>query len=139
LDQNAIFLPVLALMGWTFLVLLMIPFRRFKAAFAKEVCADDFRCGESDNVPLAVRLPNRMFMNLLEMPTLFYALAVILFLTHNVDALCVALAWGYVGLRVLHSVITLTYNHIFHRFLAFAFSNVIVLGLWLKLAGALLK
>lgn len=139
MNQTAVFFPLLSLMGWTFLVLLMIPYRRFKAAFAGGVTADDFRCGESDAVPAAVRLPNRVFMNLLEMPLLYYVLLTIFYVTQNVDQVCLYLAWGYVALRIVHSLITLTYNHVFHRFLAFAVSNLFVLGLWLRLMTALAK
>ena len=133
MNQTAIFLPVLALMGWTFLVLLLIPYRRFKAAFAGQVGAKDFLCGESDKVPQYVLLPNRAFMNLFEMPVLFYLLAMTIFITRNVDAAFVALAWFYVGLRVLHSLIFLTYNHVVHRFLSFAISNLLVLAIWVRL------
>ncbi len=139
MPQTAIFLPVLALVGWTMLVLLLIPFRRFRAFFSGEVCAADFRNGEYENVPAAVRMPNRMFMNLLEMPVLFYVLSLIFYVTGNVDPLCVVLGWCYVGLRVVHSLISLTYNNVLHRFFAFAFSNVVVLVLWLKLLPPLLK
>lgn len=139
MNPSAIFLPLFALMGWTFLVLLLIPYRRFKAVFAGQVTAGDFRLGESNRVPDEVKMPNRMFMNLLEMPVLFYVLTIIIYVTGNVDPNCIVLSWSYVGLRVLHSLIALTYNHVFHRFLAFALSNVVILILWLKLSSAFLK
>ena len=130
--QDSIFLPVLALVGWTLLVLLLIPYRRFRALFAGRVTAEDFRCGESNAVPADVRQPNRMFMNLLEMPVLFYLLALVLYITGNVDAFAVVLGWIYFTLRVAHNLISLTYNHVFQRFLVFAFSNIVVLILWLR-------
>ena len=139
MEQTAIFSPVLALVGWTLMILLLIPYCRFRATFAGLVSAEDFRYGESERVPAEVRLPNRMFMNLLEMPVLFYVLAIILFTTGKVDTTAIELAWSYSGLRVIHSLIMLTYNNVFHRFLVFAFSNVLVLLLWLKLSVALLK
>ena len=109
-NQSTIFWPVLALMGWTFLILLLIPYQRFKGAFAGQVTAEDFHCGESDNVPSSIKLPNRIFMNLLEMPVLFYVLSLILFITHNVDSLFINLARAYFAFRVLHSLVYLTYN-----------------------------
>ena len=132
MPQTAIFLPVLGLIGWTLLVLLLIPYRRFRAAAAGRVSADDYRYGERESVPPEIRLANRAFMNLLEMPVLFYALALILYVSGNVDPQAVVLAWVYLGLRIAHSLIFLTYNHIFHRFLAFAGSNLVVLALWLR-------
>lgn len=131
MNQTSIFLPALALMGWTLAVLLLIPFQRFKAVFAGQVTAHDFRHGESADVPAAVSLPNRAFMNLLEMPVLFYVLGIVSYVTQIVTPNTVMLAWVYFGLRVAHSVIFLTYNHVFHRFLAFAISNVALLFMWI--------
>lgn len=133
MSANAIFLPALALMGWTFVVLTMILWRRVGSARAGEVDARDFRYGESARVPDRVRLPNRVYMNLLELPIIYYALTLIFFVTGNVDETAVVLGWTYVLLRVAHSLITLTYNNVFHRLAAFACSNVVVLALWLKL------
>ena len=127
------------LIGWTLLVLLMIPYQRFKAYFAGQVSAHDFKCGESCNVPDEVCMPNRNLMNLLEIPVLFYAVCLMLYVTHTVDGLAVALAWVYVVLRCIHSFIHLSYNHVFHRFAVFATSNVVMALLWFKLLLALLN
>lgn len=48
-----------------------------------------------------------------------------------------ALAWVYVVLRGIHSLIHLSYNHVFHRFAVFATSNVVMALLWLNLLLAL--
>ena len=105
MKSTAIFLPALALMLWTLLVLVQVPIRRFTAYFRKRVGPLDFQCGESSNVPADVALPNRIFMNLLEVPVLFYALAFIAFSTNQVNPVSVGLAWLYVALRVVHSLI----------------------------------
>lgn len=132
MNQMTIFWPITALMGWTLLILLLIPWRRLRAVFAGKVSAEDFRCGESDRVPPAVQVPNRVFMNLLEVPLLFYVLAVMLFVTRQVDPLFLALAWAYLALRILHSLIYLTYNNVVHRLLVFAASNLLVAMIWLR-------
>lgn len=137
MPQTAIFSPLLALIGLTSLVLLLIPIQRFRALFAGRVTAEDFCNGESAAVPADVRRPNRVFMNLLEMPLLFYVLTIILYITGNVEPLSVVLGWVYFGLRVLHAGIYLTYNHVFHRFLVFACSNIVVLILWMRLTWLL--
>lgn len=72
MNSSAILLPVMILVGWTLVVLLNIPFRRFRAIARRQVSAEDFRYGESARVPPPVSLPNRNFMNLLEVPVLFY-------------------------------------------------------------------
>jgi len=72
MDQQQIFLPMGALAFLTFFVLVQIPIRRFAAARKRLVKAADFRFGESGAVPGAVSIPNRNYMNLLELPVLFY-------------------------------------------------------------------
>lgn len=132
-----IFGPVLALVGWTFFVLLLIPYRRFRAGRTGQVNFGDFRLGESTRVPAHVSLPNRNYMNLLEAPILFYVVCLVYFVTAAATPLVVTLAWTYVALRVLHSLIHISYNNVVHRLAAFAASNVALLVLWLYLVIAL--
>lgn len=132
-SPNAIFQPVSALVLWTLTVLLLIPIARFRAASKRQIGPEDFRYGESAQVPDPVRLPNRNFMNLLEVPVLFYAGALIAFLTQQADPMSLRLAWLYVGLRVAHSLVHLTYNNVVHRLTLFALSNIVILIFWLRL------
>lgn len=138
-DPSPLLLPMAALIGWTLLVLLLIPFRRLRAGFAGELTPDDFRYGESARVSGEVSIPNRAWMNLLEAPVLFYALCLATLSAQAVDSLVVGLAWSYVALRVVHSVIHLSYNHVVHRLLVFAASNFVLTLLWIKLVLALLR
>jgi hypothetical protein len=132
-----IFQPVTVLVFWTMLVLLQIPIQRFHAAFKGQVGPADFRYGESARVPPQVSIPNRNYMNLLELPVLFYAGCVVAYVTQHVDHVLVLLAWVYVGLRVGHSVVHLSYNDVIHRLVLFAVSNFVLLGFWGRLAGTL--
>ena len=134
-----ILIPLLALIGWTLLVLLVIPFRRLREGLAGRLTPNDFRFGESARVPPEVTIPNRAYMNLLEAPVLFYAVGLVYHVSGQTDSLAIALAWAYVGLRVLHSLIHLSYNHVVHRLLAFAASNGVLAVLWAKLLLALLR
>jgi hypothetical protein len=115
----------------TFTALLLIPIRRFRAAAAGQVTAEDFRFGESTTVPGDVSIPNRNYMNLLESPTLFFPVCLMFYVTQRVDAAALAVAWAYVVLRALHSAVHLTYNNVFHRLTAFAASNVVLGVLWM--------
>ena len=133
----SILYPMVALAGLTFVVLLLIPIRRFRAAFAGAVTADDFRYGESARVPPDVALPNRNMMNLLELPMLFYVACLTAYVTHGENAYLVQLAWIYVALRAAHSLVHVTYNRVSHRLLIFAASNVVLIMLWTNLLRTL--
>lgn len=126
----AILYPLFALAAWTFVILVLIAVRRLGAGFAGRVRAADFRFGESVQVPPEVCLPNRNYMNLLELPVLFYVLGLLCYATGQHSPLQLGLAWAYVGLRVVHSLIHLSYNNVYHRLAAFALSNGVLLAAW---------
>ena len=136
-EKLSILFPVTALVGLTFAVLLLIPVRRFRAGVAGLVSYDDFRYGESARVPSDVALPNRNMMNLLELPVLFYVACLIHFVAGQVNETALVLAWSYVGLRVAHSAIHLSYNRVRHRLVAFGASNVVLVMLWTNLLRTL--
>ena len=132
--DSAILLPVFALALWTAVILFMLPITRARSGFRREVGVDDFKYGESGRVPPRVSLPNRNLMNLLEMPVLFYVVCLMLYVTGGASTLAVELAWAYVALRIVHSLIHLTYNRVLHRLTAFALSNGVLLALWVTAA-----
>jgi hypothetical protein len=132
LSPAAIFAPMLALAGWTFAVMVLIPVYRYRAGFAGKVTYYDFKYGESDRVPPEVTIPNRAFMNLLQVPVLFYVVCFTMFLAQGVTPAFVGLAWAYFALRVAHSVVHLSYNKVRHRGLVFGLSNVVVLVMWVQ-------
>jgi hypothetical protein len=137
--QSAILLPVAALVGWTLLVLALVPYRRFKAGFAGQVTGRDFKYGESSAVPPHVSIPNRNFMNLLEVPVLFYVVCLTLYVTGKGDLAHVAMAWAFVALRVAHSLVHLTYNRVMHRLGVFAAAVLVLVAMWLRLLLALVR
>jgi hypothetical protein len=140
MPHELILLPMGGLALLTFVVLLLIPVRRFRAAFAGQVVAVDFRYGESTRVPGEVSIPNRNYMNLLELPVLFYVVCVLNYVTApTVSAGTLALAWLYVGLRAVHSLVHLTYNNVMHRLAVFVAGNVVLASLWFAFFAHLLR
>jgi hypothetical protein len=134
----SILYPVLALVTLTGLVLLLIPITRFRAGSRREIKVDDFKYGESANVPAYVSIPNRNYMNLLEAPVLFYVACIVLFVTVGVSPVAVTLAWVYVALRLVHTLIHLSYNRVFHRLIVFALSNGVLVVLWVVVGSHVL-
>jgi hypothetical protein len=135
--QESIFAPMLALVLLTFAVTAYMGYKRFSAGFAGRVNAGDFRYGETANVPPDVAVVNRNFMNLLEIPLLFYVFCLATYATHSVTAVTLWLAWAYVALRFAHTAIHLAYNRILYRFAAYASSCVLLAGMWLWLGAEL--
>ncbi len=130
-DTN-ILQPMIALAALTFVVGLLIPLRRFSKKH--KLTQDDFAVGESARVPVAVSLPNRNFANLFEAPVLFYPVVLAFYVTAAADQIAVWMAWGYVGLRVLHTLVHVTSNTVRYRALFFTLSMLVLMALWGLLA-----
>jgi hypothetical protein len=97
----------------------------------------DFELGESSKVPPKVSLPNRNYMNLLELPVLFYVICIIQFVAQPASPYALSLAWAYVSLRIVHSLVHITYNNVMHRFVVFGLSNFALIALWVSVGLAL--
>jgi len=86
----------------------------------------------------AIDAPADNFVNLLEVPTIFFAWAGILVAAPsavtNVSQLDVGLAWAFVALRVVHSAYQVSHGRVLHRFYAYAASSLILAGGVAKLA-----
>ena len=130
----AILYPVFALAAWTLAVLVLVPLVRVRSVMRREIGPDDFKHGESPRVPGYVSIPNRNYMNLLELPLLFYVVCLLLVVTAGASDLAVALAWAYVALRVVHSLVQVLANHIQTRFALFFVSSLVLLALVVRAA-----
>jgi hypothetical protein len=126
MNQTLVLWPMLALVGWTLAVLGFMGFRRVSS----RVHPKEFRLGESPAVPPHVAVVNRNYMNLLEVPVLFYVVALTYYVTQHVTGGVVALAWAFAGLRIAHSAVHLTYNNVLHRLGFFAAANFALIALW---------
>ncbi len=71
----------------------------------------------------------------MEMPTLFYAIALVLAVAGQGDGLNLRLAWAYFGLRVAHTLIQTLWNKIEVRLLVFATSSLVLIALTLRAAS----
>jgi len=79
------------------------------------------------------------FRNLFEAPVLFFAVCGALAITDTVTAAQLVLAWAYVALRTVHSVIHVTYNRVIHRLFAYVASMVCLYAMWALFAWSLWK
>ena len=86
-----------------------------------------------ERLPEAINYPAHNLKNLFELPVLFYALCLLLYVTGNVDGVHVAAAWGFVAFRALHSLIHCTINRVMARFVCYLISSLL---LWIMLVRA---
>jgi hypothetical protein len=68
------------------------------------------------------------YNHLHEQPTIFYALMFFAAMTGGADATALGLAWAYVVLRVLHSLVQATINRVIVRFAVFATATLVLIA-----------
>ena len=138
MTKFSILYPMIAMAWLTVSVLMLIPYRRFKAIKNKELTANDFSLGESSNVSVYVALANRNYMNLLEAPIIFYITCLLMYLIDSVTLITVVLSWCYVALRSMHSFVHVTNNNVRYRLMLFALSNFVLITLLALLTASIL-
>eukprot|EP00271_Cylindrocystis_brebissonii_P000777 TRINITY_DN1098_c0_g1_i1.p2 TRINITY_DN1098_c0_g1~~TRINITY_DN1098_c0_g1_i1.p2 ORF type:complete len:154 (-),score=25.75 TRINITY_DN1098_c0_g1_i1:1471-1932(-) len=126
--------PIVSLASWTFVMQAWLYATRIPAMIKYKIKLDDEYTKEKMNaqLPGVVRWKADNYNHLHEQPTVFYAISLVLAMTGTLDPTSVRLAWAYVGLRVVHSLIQVTNNRIVLRFLAFICSSGMLLGLTVK-------
>ena len=121
--------PMIALAWWTAIMLALVACRRLNPSLNKGVDLSEYTVGEPDAVPPYVSQANRNMVNLFEMPVLYYLVCILLHLAGGANSLTVGLAWAYVALRIIHSLIHVTYNRVWHRLAIFGLSTVVLMVL----------
>ena len=131
--------PVLALILWTFVIWFWLYATRLPAMKAARIDPKVIkRKQDLDPLPVSVQQIADNYNHLHEQPTVFYALAIYSHLVGVADGLNVALAWTYVGLRVVHSLIQCTSNFVPVRFFVFAGASLVLMAIAVRNVIALL-
>lgn len=135
---NPILAPVIALVLWSLVMWAWLYATRIPAVNRLKVPLDPHASkSEFDAaLPPEVRWKADNYNHLMEQPTIFYATALSLAFLGQGAGLNTWLAWGYVGLRVVHSLVQSTSNVIMVRFSIFMASSVVLLILAIRAAMA---
>ena len=138
--EYPILAPIVALVAWTLVMMLWMYATRFPAMRRKGISLKGRVGGRGAAldgvVEDEVQWKAHNYNHLMEQPTLFYAIALTLALLGDGDVwINVWLAWGYAGLRILHSLIQATTNVVRWRFLVFSLASLCLIGLTVH-AGA---
>lgn len=125
--NTAILTPMLALVAWTAIIWIWMYATRIPAMQRAGLDASKIqRKSDLDVLPIEVQRIADNYNHLHEQPVIFYALVTYAYLTGNADGLNVGLAWAYVGLRVVHSLIQCTFNFVPARFGVFAAGSIVL-------------
>jgi hypothetical protein len=128
-DQTRIFAPFFGVMLLTLVVWLYMYARRIPFIVTGKLTPQQLTPGEFARLsPPRVANPSDNLKNLFELPAVFYAVALYLYVTHQLDMPYLVAAWVFCAFRVLHSIVHCTFNHVPLRFWLYAIS---ALGLWL--------
>jgi hypothetical protein len=138
--DSPIFAPAIVLVLWSLVMLAWLAITRLPA-MAKAGIELGSVVG-SRGVNLEGVIPDRAnwkshnYAHLMEQPTLFYATVVILGVVGAGDGINLQLAWGYVILRIVHSLVQSLWNRVAVRFLLFSASSLALLLLAINASRA---
>ena len=127
MNQIAIFGPFFAMLLLTFVVWVYMYARRIPFIHGLRLEPNDLTPARlAELAPPEVSNPSDNLKNLFEIPVLFYALVLYLFVTDQVDGPYLAASWGFVAFRALHSAVHCTVNIAMLRFSLYAVSTLAI-------------
>lgn len=133
--------PVVALLGWTLIMMFWMMATRLPAMRKSGIDLGKLRGTKAADadlaLPPAIQWKAHNYNHLMEQPTLFYAVALVLAMIGQGEGFNAILAWAYVGFRILHSIVQAVWNKVSVRFLFFVLSSVALVGLVLHAGIAL--
>lgn len=130
-NPHAILLPLLAQVALTALVWGWMYFTRIRHMWREGIRAQELARQELAQRRMEkVAGPSENLVNLLEIPLLFYVVLLLIDSLHMSNSLIVMLAWSYVALRLVHSLIHITSNRVLYRFTAYFTSTLLLWWMW---------
>ncbi|MGB4344731.1 MAG: MAPEG family protein [Moraxellaceae bacterium] len=138
--HSPILAPIVALVAWSLVMWTWMYATRLPAMFKAKMKSDPYapRGEQMNQLPAEVRWKADNYNHLMEQPTIFYAIALTLALMDAGSGVNLMLAWAYVGLRVVHSLVQAIINKIELRFVIFVLSSLALIGLTFNAASVLL-
>ena len=128
--MDSILTPVLALVVWTLIVWIWMYAVRIPAMQRAKIDPQSAKHpGSLDSLPSRVRAVADNYNHLMEQPVIFYALVFYIDLVGHGDRLATWLAWAYVALRVIHSLVQNTVNQVTLRFTIFGVSTLVLMAM----------
>ncbi|MGB2246267.1 MAG: MAPEG family protein [Alcanivorax sediminis] len=129
--STPILTPLVVLVAWSMVMWLWMYITRLPAMKAANMKPDPNapRGEQMSTLPANVRWKADNYNHLMEQPTVFYAIVLALALLGQGDGINLTLAWAYVGIRIVHSLLQALVNKIEVRFVLFFLSSLALIGL----------
>ncbi|MCP5001003.1 MAG: hypothetical protein GY933_20240 [Hyphomicrobiales bacterium] len=137
MSNTAIFWPLIIQTALIYIIYVLVSRRRYSAVRAGSAKASDFKVPIVEPEPTATVARN--LVNQFELPFLFYAVCIVLYMVNGVNYAVVVLAWIFVASRIAHSWVHVTTNNIRQRRPIFVVGYFVNAILWLWLAWVLLR
>ncbi len=143
MSYSPILVPVVALVAWSMVVCIWMLASRGAAFRRMGITLSNIPTG-ARGVDLDGRGEDQAqwkshnYNHLMEQPTIFYAIAITSALMGMDQPINVGLAWGYVGFRILHSLVQATINVVAVRLPLFLLATFCLLGLTVHAAARVL-
>lgn len=129
--QAQYLMPALTMIGLTFVVLLRIMQTRFPNFLSRKVHPQKVASRKEMSLLIEDSRASDNFMNLFELPVLFYFLSLTILILKIESNFLLGLMWGFVFFRAIHSYIHCTYNKVIHRFYAFLMSCLCLIAIFI--------
>ena len=116
--------PVFFLVLWTFVIFLIMAYGRVRFLKNPQDAA------HTKNVktvgPAWVERTVDNYNHLFEQPVAFYAVTISIAIFNNFDPILIQCAWAFVCIRILHSIVQVTFNLVVLRFILFVAGWLII-------------
>ncbi len=136
MSNSTILLPFFGVMLLTLVVWVYMYVRRTSYLLREKI---DLRKVDTPEkaatvIPGTVSLASHNLKNLFELPVIFYAVCLYLFVSNSVDGIYLVAAWWFFAFRVVHSLIHCSYNKVEHRFAAYILAAIALWAMVIRVA-----
>lgn len=127
------FWPLVAHAVLVFILYALLGWRRHTLVKAGRIRISQFRENHAAEEPAESLVVRNSIANQFELPLLFYACCIVLYVTQADNLPAVILAWIFVATRYAHAFVHVTSNNLRYRSPLFALGFLVLGGMWVWL------
>ena len=127
------FWPLVAHAVLVFILYALLGWRRHTMVKVGRIRISQFRENHAAAEPAESLVVRNCIANQFELPLLFYACCIVLYVTQADNLPAVILAWMFVATRYAHAFVHVTSNNLRYRSPLFALGFIVLVGMWVWL------